>query len=146
MSDAAIPSSAHPAPHRARVGFPVLLFGAAAAPIFWLGQLMLDYSVSATACYGSDHPTTISSVTTLRATLIAFDAIAVLAVIAGAAASLWAWRRTSAEKSGGASHALEAGEGRTRFLALWGLMSSLWFFGAILFNAIASVAVPLCVR
>ena len=29
---------------------------------------------------------------------------------------------------------MRAGRGRNRFLALWGLMSSLWFFAAILFN------------
>ena len=39
---------------------------------------------------------------------------------------------------------VDAGEGRNRFLALWGMMSSLWFFAAILFNIIASVTVPPC--
>jgi hypothetical protein len=33
-----------------------------------------------------------------------------------------------------------------RFLAIWGLMSSLWFFGAILFNTIATIVAPLCTR
>ena len=37
------------------------------------------------------------------------------------------------------------GEGRARFMALWGIFSSLCFFCAILFNIIASVTVPLCV-
>ena len=35
-------------------------------------------------------------------------------------------------------------QGRNRFLALWGMMSSLWFFAAILFNVFASIMVPPC--
>src|SRR5665213_1954124 len=58
MTDA---SATHPAPHRHRVSFIALMFGMIAAPIFWLGQLMLGYGVSAVVCYGSDHPTTIAS-------------------------------------------------------------------------------------
>jgi hypothetical protein len=37
-----------------------------------------------------------------------------------------------------------ASKGRDRFLALWGMMSSLWFFAAILFNVFASILVPPC--
>ena len=51
MSDAARPS---PQKHSTRLI--ALLFGAAAAPIFWLGQLMLAYAVTAYACYPADHP------------------------------------------------------------------------------------------
>ena len=40
---------------------------------------------------------------------------------------------------------LEAGEGRTRFLAVCGLMSALGFAAAILFNTIAVLTVPPCV-
>jgi hypothetical protein len=41
-------------------------------------------------------------------------------------------------------HTLHTGEGRDRFLAMWGLLSSLWFFFAILFSTIASLTVTPC--
>jgi uncharacterized membrane protein YeiB len=143
MTDA---SATHPAPHRHRVSFIALMFGMIAAPIFWLGQLMLGYGVSAVVCYGSDHPTTIMSATALRSALILFDAIAIIAAISGGIVSCMSWRAVRDEKEGGQRQALEIGDGRARFMALWGIMSSLWFFIAIIFSTIASVTVPLCIR
>lgn len=135
---------ANPAPGRARIGFLVLLFGASAAPLFWLGQLMLGYWVTSRACYGVDHPTMIAPDSGLRLLLIVFDAVAFAAVAAGAAASWWSWQRAQNQANGSRERATR--HGRTRFLAIWGLFSSLWFFGAVLFNTISSIAVPLCTR
>ena len=50
------------------------------------------------------------------------------------------------EEGPDAADALQIGEGRARFLALWGIFSSLCFLIAILFNIIASVTVPICVQ
>jgi hypothetical protein len=128
-------SGAAPVIHRTPGLFAALMFGACAAPIFWLGQLMLGYWVSATACYGSDHPTTIASGTALRSALIAFDAVAIVVALAGGIIAFICWRRVGS-----------LDDGRSRFLAIWGMLSSLWFLGAIVFDAIASVTVPLCIR
>ena len=143
MSDV---SADHPSPHRSRVSFTMLLIGTTAAPIFWLGQLMLGYSVSDLACYGSDHPTVVQSPQLLHIALIAFDAIAVVAALAGLAVSTMNWRATREEKAGGHVHALEVGEGRARFLSLWGLLSSSCFLMAVLFTAYASLTMPLCAK
>ena len=141
MSDAA-----HPAPHKNRVSLALLLFGAAAAPLFWLGQLMLGYGVTAMVCYPADRPQQVASSGPWGALLISFDAVAIIAAAAGGVVSLWCFARVRHEKGGGAHHALGIGEGRARFMALWGIFSSLWFFCAILFNVIASVMVPLCLH
>ena len=113
--------------------FYVLLYGACVAPLFWLGQLMLGYWVSAEACYGSDHPTTVASAGPLQSALIAFDVVAILAALSGLSVSWMSWRATV------------QGE-RSHFMAIWGILSSLWFLGAILFSTIGSLTVPLCVR
>lgn len=139
-------SGAHPAPHRGRVSFTALVFGASAAPLFWLGQMMLGYGASAIACYGSDHPTTIASASALRTALVLFDAVAIVAALAAGTVSFLAWREVRHETEGDKTDALEIGDGRARFMALWGIMSSLCFFLAIMFTTIASVTVPLCVR
>jgi hypothetical protein len=138
--------TSHPSPHRARVSFVALLFGMTAAPIFWLGQLILGYSISAVACYGSDHPTTVASGAALRSAFFAFDAIAIMAALAGGIVSYSCWHAVKEEKAGGQHHAIDAGEGRARFMALWGLFSSLCFLIGIVFATIGSIEAPLCLR
>jgi hypothetical protein len=139
-------ASAHPAPARREVSFWALMFGCCAAPIFWLGQLTLGYWISAQACYGADHPTPTDAPAMLYTALIVFDVVAIVAALAGGIVSWMSWNATQGEKKGGAHLALHTGEGRARFMALWGIMASLWFLGAIVFGTIGSMAVPLCTR
>jgi hypothetical protein len=130
------------APETRSVGFLTLMFGTCAAPLFWIGQLVLSYSITAYACYPGDHPVRPSMTGALFEALLVCDIVALLAAAAGAWVSWQSWRAARA----GASHrhVLHTGEGRNSFLAIWGLLSSLWFFFAILFNAIASLMVPPC--
>ena len=130
MSDVLDPVG--PAPEAREPRFLWLLFGCSAAPLFWLGQMMLGYGVTAYACYPGDHPLGPSAANGLAIPLIAFHVIALGGCAAGALVSWRIWRR------------LGAGAGRNRFLALWGVMSSLWFFAAILFNILVSVMVTPC--
>jgi len=109
-----------------------LLFGCSAAPLFWLGQMILGYGVSAYTCYPGDHPLGPSAGSGLAGALLVFDLIA----LAGCAAGAWVSWRIWAQHS--------AKGGRNRFLALWGVMSSLWFFAGVLFNAIVSIMVTPC--
>ena len=136
--------TAHPSPQRHRVSLATLLFGACTAPLFWLGQLMLGYAVSAFACYPGDHPQVLVATGPLRAALLAFDMVAIAATVAGGVVALWCLRQVRHEKGASKEAAMAIGEGRSRFMALWGVMSSMGFFCAILFGAIASISVPLC--
>ncbi len=120
------------APRRFRLG----MFGACAAPIFWIGQVSLGYLVSAEACYGGDHPGAAMSAGSLRVLLVAFDAVAIAAALAGGISAYAVFRASRRDTS--------EVEGRVRFLAIWGLLSSLWFLAAILFNTIVSLGVPAC--
>lgn len=119
-----------------------LIVAASLAPLFWAGQLMLGYWVTAQGCYAGDTPGPGAAAPGLQATIWSFDAVALLAALAGGGISLLTWRRIGRAQTHAA--VVATGEGRTRFLAIWGLYSSLWFFGAILFNTIATVTVPPC--
>jgi len=101
---------------------------------------MLGYWSSALICYPGDHPVVVHQTGPLFAALMVFDAVALAACLAGGVVSWTAWRRYAA----GPAHA-SLSQGRDRFLAVWGLLSSLWFFFAVLFNIIVSIAVPPCV-
>jgi hypothetical protein len=121
-----------PAPETRSPRFLWLLFGCSAAPLFWLGQMILGYGVTAYVCYPGDHPLGPSVAGGLVGVLVAFDLIALAGCAAGALVSWRIWNQHHAD------------EGRNRFLALWGVMSSLWFFAAILFNVFVSVTVTPC--
>jgi hypothetical protein len=121
-----------PAPEARSVRFHWLLFGAFAAPLAWLGHMMLGYGVTAYVCYPADHPVMRTATGPLFAALLLFDALALAACIASGLVSWRAWQT------------MRTGQGRNRFLALAGGMSSLWFAAAVLFNIIASLVVPSC--
>ena len=130
------------APETRSVHFLTLLFGAAAAPIFWAGQLMLGYAVTAYACYPGDHPVQVHFGSALFNAIIIFDIVALIACASGGLVSWRSWLTVREDR--GPRHTLHTGEGRDRFLAMWGLLSSSWFFFAVLFNTIASLTVPPC--
>ena len=64
--------------------------------------------------------------------------------LAAALLSWRSWKATREEHPGGADALLEAGEGRTRFLAACGMMNAIGFAAAILFTLIAVLTVPPC--
>jgi hypothetical protein len=132
-----------PAPETRSVKFITLLFGASAAPLFWLGQLMLAYGFTAYVCYPGDHPLT-GVGGWLFSALLLFDAVALIACAASGFVSWRAWLQSMRTQPMASHHILQTGEGRDRFLSMWGMMSSLWFFFAVLFNTIASIMVQPC--
>jgi len=73
--------------------------------------------------------------------------IDVVAIAIGIAAGLVAWRtwqRTQQEAGAGAHTLIDAGEGRTRFLALCGVLASAGFLLALVFASVGLIVVPAC--
>jgi len=79
-----------------------------------------------------------------RTIVLLLNLLAAAIALAGAGLSYQHWQATRMEQRGDAEHAVESGEGRTRFLALWGVMAGLGFFIGILFNTLALLMVPTC--
>ncbi len=68
-------------------------------------------------------------------------------VVVALLALLVSWRafqRTREEAGGGAAHLLEVGGGRTRFLALWGMVLGSAFAAASAMTAVAFILLPRC--
>jgi hypothetical protein len=100
-------------------------------------QLMLGYGVTAFVCYPGDHPVSLAATGPLFAALdLTFDAMALGRLCSGRAGVILARLAARMRLPAGATVSWRYG----------GLMSSLWFFAAILFNVIASVMVPPCAR
>lgn len=134
----------HPAPHRYRVGLTALFFGLAAAPVAWNAQLLFSVALSAHACYPRDVPLLLPIWSKLWGILLVIGGIGIVLAIAGGLVSWRNWRRTFEEAAGSAHHLLDVGEGRTRFLAMFGMLTSFLFTLALLFATAGVFVVPLC--
>ena len=133
--------SHHPAPHRGRVALWESVLGLAGGPLAWLVQLAAGYALAAKPCFAGPDPVPAGE---SRIWVILLYLACLLAALAGGFLSLRLWRRTRDEKSGTANELLEVGHGRTRFLALWGVLLGFGFAGVILLNGFALLGVPPC--
>jgi hypothetical protein len=135
----------HPAPQRRHVAGSLLLLGLLAAPAAWLAQTVLNYMIASRACYPHDAPLSAASVGALYPMLVVTTLAALLIGIAGLIASRRAWLAMQEERRDSSGHhAREVAEGRTRFLALSGMMASSLFIAAVLFDAVSLWVVPPC--
>jgi len=123
-----------------------LLFAALlAAPFAWLIQLYVDYGLASQACFPRDEPLP-TGLTTSPAVWPGSLAVIVGTLVIACAASgvsFWIWRRTRHEVSN-AYGLVEGAEGRTQFLAVWGVWTGAWFALGILFGAIGFFEVSAC--
>ena len=141
-----ITTIAHPAPHRDRVALAELSFALAAAPFAWGIQLVVGYGVTSRACFSGSAPHVSATVSGASAVslLLAIETLALIIAAGGSVVAWRLWRATREEVEGDTEEMIEAGKGRTRFLSLWGLMTSVGFAGAILFSLVGPLVVPLC--
>ena len=139
-----VPAAVHPAPVDRVVTPPALWFGLFGAPVAWSLQLLASYALVAHGCYPDAEPMTMPVVPGLR-TLVLGTGAAALAVAFLAGGSAWrSWRATQQEHEGGHEGLLEAGEERTRFMALAGLLLSAFFVLGIVMNVVPLLLLRPC--
>jgi hypothetical protein len=135
----------HPAPARERIGLWVLFFGLGGAPLAWAVQLVAISSIASVACIAGDGPkATPPGAPWADAVLIAVN---LAALVAAAVALAMSWRnldRTGHELAHSPSRLMEAGEGRSRFLSVWGIWTGILFMLAIAFNTLSVLWAGLC--
>lgn len=138
MTDLSAPSLVPPD----RSNLAALLFGMMGGPFFWIAQIVAGYITADLLCYNGQHPAIAPSADAVATELIVFDAIAVVGVLTALAVSIISWVRLS-HRSGSSK---EPKESRSQFMAIWGIFSGIWFLGAIIFNSIGDIVVPICLR
>lgn len=145
-TDTTIEAIDHPAPQRERVGLAALAFGLAAPPLAWAGQLVTNYAIASHVCFPGGQPLAGLAVEAHPAWLVLLivELLALAIAVSAGGVAYASWRSTRKEAEGETSHMFEKGEGRTRFLALWGLITSVGFVIAIGFSLIGLFVVPLC--
>ena len=143
--NSAMTGSAHPAPHREKAPYALLAFCLFAAPIGWALHLLANTSIAGQNCVGAAVGNSVRghSASALSAIYL-IDLIAILLAAAAGYVAYELWTRTKEEKAGDVHRLVHAGEGRTRFLALCGLLTSILFGLAILADAIGVLVGPPC--
>ena len=134
----------HPSPHRTKTSLARLLYGLVAAPMSWAAGQLASSALAQEACFPKTEP--LASPAFAGAHLLQFALLGAALVISasGAWIAYVSWRRTQQEAEGDAHMTLTAGEGRSRFMAVAGLLSSLGFTLGTLFSAPAILFVPAC--
>jgi hypothetical protein len=106
--------------------------------------VIAGFAVTAHGCYPRSIPLADSVIGGMRVIAIIITAIATAVSVAAGVVSLGSWRRTSSEMAGQKHALLEVGEGRTRFMALSGVLVSALFLLAIVLNFLSIAFVPPC--
>jgi hypothetical protein len=142
--DATIGKTAHPAPHRDRAPYAALAFILVAPPIAWALRLFINDTIART-CVGAGEGGPINGELTQQlGWILVVDLIALLIAASAAHVAYGLWTRTRDEKTGDVHHLVHRGEGRTRFLAVWGLFSAALLGLATAADAFGAIMGPTC--
>lgn len=137
---------AHPAPRRHDVNLTLLTLALVATPSLWGLRLIVNFALDSHFCYPADARqfSLAGPAAWVWPTLLAVDLLALVFAAAAAAISYLYWRASRDELASGRAPLIEIGEGRTRFLALWGLMVGVGFVVATVFDLFTLWIVPPC--
>ena len=134
----------HPAPDRGRIGLGLLMFALFGAPVAWIVQLVAGSSIAGMACLSKSMAVETSTLDWGGPAMIGVNIAALVVAFLALAASLAILRRTGGESEGGHDSVMDAGEGRSRYMGVWSIWTSLLFILAIAFNSISIFWSGLC--
>jgi hypothetical protein len=138
--------SHHPAPRRERVFATESLFGLLGGPLAWFIQLCAGYGLASWPCFPSAERRLLppSGYAWTWSAMVVVSVAAIVTSLAAFFVSRRIYNRTRDEDAGGHEHLLEIGAGRTRFLALWGMVFAVGFAVAAAMNTVAFFVLPRC--
>lgn len=134
----------HPSPHRGRTGLAALLYGLVAAPVAWAVGQLVNATLAQEACFPGTEPLAAPAIANLHGVNVVVLVVSLLVSASAALVALGAWRATRDEQAGGPHTLLSIGEGRSRFMAFAGLLTSAGFILGTLFSVPALVFVQAC--
>ena len=119
-------------------------FAILGAPAAWSLQQLVNPPIFAHGCFPHDMPLLDSIWANGRMVAMTVEAIAILICIAAGGFAWRSWQRSRDEKPGSGHHLMESGDGRTRFMAMVGLICSGLFLIAVVFETAMLYMVPSC--
>jgi hypothetical protein len=143
-SDSGASKGVHPSPHRERVGAWAMWFGILGAPVAWSVQQLINAPLFAHGCYPKDVPLAAPIWGNAGSVGLVVEVVAVVLCVAAGLVALRNWRRTREEKEGSGHHLMESGDGRSRFMAMVGIICSGLFLLAVVVATAFLVLVQPC--
>lgn len=135
----------HPAPQRQDVSMPTMLFILLAPPIVWIAEQLVGFGFTSYICYtGKPYAGFATVPGWLQPVVTGANLAGLIVGIAGIALAAMVFRRTGGEYETRSGDAIEAGEGRTRVMAVWALAGSVILVIAMAMNTFSLFLVPLC--
>jgi hypothetical protein len=134
----------HPGPLRATVSGWALAFGLLAAPLAWSLDELGSYIIAANECQLKSSGDITQMIRGSSPGYIVLTIVTWLIALAGLRVALHNWRKTRDEHEGGGHHLISLGEGRTRFVSMAGLMTSIAFTLGFVYLTLQMFAAPLC--
>jgi hypothetical protein len=133
----------HPSPHRERTSLLALWTGLALAPLAWFIQLSIETPLLSQACYPRDEPYQ-GALPGLSLVVLAVDAISLVVAVVGLLVAWRTWRRTAHEVPGKGARLLASGDGRSRFMAMAGILASGLVVTAMLYVGVTHLLLRGC--
>ena len=114
-----------------------------ATPVIWGARLVANFTIASQICFPDGERLFALPARTnwVWPTLLAIDLIAIAIAALTIVVSYTVRRRARAVD---ATMLLHLGEGRTRFLAIWGLIIGIGFLAAVLYDIVPLLVVPIC--
>lgn len=134
----------HPAPARHAVSSGRLFFGFFGGPAAWSIQLLAGYTLVEWRCAPRLPGAPVPPLGPTGTALLLVGAAAIGVALTALVVAFSIWRSSAREVHGGVVHALDAGEGRTRFMALAGVAMSALFLVACVVTLAAALLLPAC--
>lgn len=138
--------SHHPAPLRGQVSLLASAFGLLGGPLAWFIQICAGYTLASWPCFPQEQRnlTPMAGYVWTWTAIITVSIAAFIICVSAFLLSRQAYRRVRDESHGDHQHLMDVGGGRTRFLALWGMIFSAAFGVATAMNALAYFLLPRC--
>lgn len=142
MSDASHAIRSPPSLGPRPVSAGLLMAGLCLPPLAWAIHLVVGYAVASEVCFPGAAPR-LHGPGLLRTGLIVVDLVAIAACVV---AGLLSWRSWGAahEAFEPAERTIDTGEGRSHFLAIWGMLIAALFGLAVVFDFVGVMVLPLC--
>jgi hypothetical protein len=139
-------SPLHEHPPGYRTAIRILWIGAVAVPAFWFLEMLTGAALTGYACYPGLTPRDVAFdgwgwVSWAR---YVFEGLAAAGAGFGLLVSYRIW--DDARRHAVQDPRRELGEGRTQFIAIWGMLFSGGFLLAILFDVVITIMMPLCTK
>jgi hypothetical protein len=140
----ALAAAGHPAPRRHRASLAALWFGLFGAPLAWSVQELVNTPVVGHACFPRSEPLASPSFHATVGFALGVSVAMALVALAALLTAASTWRAVRRGHPGEHAALLDVGEGRTRFMALAGVLLGAVFLLGIVMHAIPLFILPPC--